>query len=174
MRLMGGRVPFTIPLSWFYLGLSAYLLGSLGARARGLRPVAWWGVALGGWFLTVWDLVLDPALAHESLPVRFWGWHETGPYFGMPLHNVAGWTATGLLFMAVSRLLWRSDPPLDRVPVWLPLGMYAATIGFASALSASVGLVAPIGLAILLGLVPALGLLGRPWLDQVRRAPQPA
>ena len=125
MRLMGGRVPFTIPLSWFYwfyLGLSAYLLGSLGARARGLRPVAWWGVALGGWFLTVWDLVLDPALAHESLPVRFWGWHETGPYFGMPLHNVAGWTALGLLFMAVSRLLWRSDPPLVGCPSGFRLG----------------------------------------------------
>lgn len=149
-----GRVPFTIPLSWFYVGLSAYLLGSAIAAGRSTRRTLW-GLALGAYFLTVWDLVLDPAMAHESLPLKFWTWHETGPYFGMPIKNFIGWTATGLLFMAVSRALWRTDVGPDRFPAWFPLAIYAANLAFAMVLSAGVGLWLPIGLALLLGLLPA-------------------
>lgn len=151
---VGGRVPFTIPLSWWYMGFTAYLLGAAVAGARGLRR--WWPVALGVWLLTVWDLALDPAMAHESLPVRFWVWHEHGPYFGMPLMNFAGWSLTGLAFMALSRWLWRSDIDQRRLPAWLPLGMYAANIGFAAALSLSVGLWLPPAIALTFGLAPAL------------------
>ncbi len=52
----------------------------------------------------VWDLVLDPAMAHESLPVTFWVWNQTGPYFGMPVQNFAGWAGTALLFMGLEPL----------------------------------------------------------------------
>ena len=57
----------------------------------------------------VWDLVLDPAMAHETLPVTFWVWNQTGPYFGMPVQNFVGWAGTALLFMGLSRWLWRID-----------------------------------------------------------------
>jgi len=90
-----GRVPFSIPLSWFYMGLASLLLG--GALAR-WHPV--WSVVLGAYFLTAWDLVLDPAMAHPSLALNFWIWHQSGPYFGMPVQNFLGWTATGALFTA--------------------------------------------------------------------------
>lgn len=158
---IGGQVPFTIPLSWFYLGFATYLLGTRISQARGWKPVGLWSVVLGGWLLTVWDLVLDPAMAHESLSVKFWMWHETGSYFGMPLHNFAGWTATGLLFMGLSRLLWRDDPAPTSFPTWLPLAIYIANLAFASALSLSVGLAIPVLLAAGLGLLPLLGLWER-------------
>ena len=113
-----GRVPFSIPLSWFYMGLASYLLGGTLAR---WHPV--WSVALGAYFLTVWDLVLDPAMAHPSLALNFWIWHQSGPYFGMPVQNFLGWTATGALFMGLSRWLWGATVPT--VPPRFPLAVYA-------------------------------------------------
>ncbi len=160
-----GHVPYSIPLSWFYLGFASFLVGIAIAARFDLRPRGVWAVGLGVWFLTVWDLVLDPAMAHESMPVQFWTWHETGPYFGMPVQNFVGWSATGLLFMALSRWAWRRDADPDRepLPVGFPLAVYAANVAFAMALSASVDLWVPIVLAALLGLAPAcLAWIARP------------
>jgi putative membrane protein len=121
----------------------------------GLANRAVWSVLAGAFLLTVWDLVLDPAMAHESLDVQFWVWDETGPYFGMPIKNFIGWSVTGLLFMAVSRCLWKSDVQFNTVWMRLPTAVYAANLVFAMVISASVGLWFPILLAVLLGLVPA-------------------
>ncbi len=164
---VGGRVPYTIPLSWFYMGFASYLLAGaiVGRLAR--RHVGPWTVLLGSWFLMVWDLVLDPAMAHESLPIRFWIWHQTGPYFGMPLQNFAGWYATGLLFMAVSRWLWRGDVAPNAAPALFSLVMYAANVLFGMVLSGSVGLWVPILLAVVLGLGPA----SVAWRPSLTRAP---
>ncbi len=107
-----GHVPWTIPLSWFYMGLASYLIGTWIAQRLGGGRRAIWGVLAGAWMLTAWDLVLDPAMAHESLRVKFWVWDEQGPYFGMPVKNFAGWVATGLIFMAISRWIWREDAQL--------------------------------------------------------------
>lgn len=150
-----GRVPYSIPLSWFYMGLASYVLAGLAVqgRGRGLLRTAL-GVLLGAWLLVVWDLVLDPAMAHQSLPVKFWVWNQQGPYFGMPVQNFVGWAGTALLFMGLSRWLWRVDPERGRVSPWIPLGIYVANTVFAAVLSASVGLWAPIVLAVALGLLP--------------------
>jgi putative membrane protein len=150
-----GRVPFTIPLSWFYMGLASYLLGSLLAARLGVRRRTAWSLGLGVWFLTVWDLVLDPAMAHHALRVQFWVWDESGPYFGMPIRNFVGWSLTGLLFMAIGRALWRRDVEPERLPMRFPLAVYAANVAFAMVLSAGVGLWLPILLAAALGVLPA-------------------
>ncbi|MGI8642862.1 MAG: carotenoid biosynthesis protein [Thermomicrobiales bacterium] len=152
------RVPFTIPLSWFYMGLSSYLLGrTVVSRAGGRFGALGHGVAsigLGVWFLVVWDMVLDPAMAHEDLAVQFWVWHQTGPYFGMPVQNYIGWAATGAIFMALSRVLWRREPDQKRYPAIIPALVYVANIVFASALSLSVGLWEPIALTVVLMAAP--------------------
>ena len=36
-------------------------------------------VVLGAYFLMVWDLALDPAMASNYLPLHFWTWHLSGP-----------------------------------------------------------------------------------------------
>jgi uncharacterized membrane protein len=150
------RVPFSIPLSWFSMGLVSYLLGSLLATRLGGRRTLW-SLALGVWLLTAWDLVLDPAMADPSLRVQFWTWHETGPYFGMPIQNLVGWSLTGLVYMGISRLLWGSDIDVGRVAAtaWFPFTVYVANVGFAMALSLSAGLWPPVVLAALAGLLPA-------------------
>jgi uncharacterized membrane protein len=166
------RVPIAIPLSWFSLGLTSYLLGVMLLDRLRLRAGWWAAIAVGVWFLTVWDLVLDPAMAHESLPLKFWVWHRSGPYFGMPIQNFVGWALTGALFMAVSRWLWRTDADPRRIPAWYVVAMYAINIAFAVALSISVGLWVPVALAFVLGLAPALlALGGAPPLTAARAQP---
>ena len=156
------KVPYTIPLSWFYMGLASYLLGAFVVNRLGVRRMTLWTVLLGAWFLTVWDLVLDPAMAHESLLVQFWVWDETGPYFGMPIKNFVGWTVTGLVFMAVSRFLWREEVEPRKLDLRLPLAIYAVNLVWAMVLSASVDLWMPILLSAVLGLAPALLVLRQP------------
>ena len=163
-----GRVPFSIPLSWFYVGLACLLVGERIAAERGWRPRGAFAVMLGAYLLTVWDLVLDPAMADPSLPLRFWVWHETGPYFGMPLQNLLGWIATGATFMAVGRWLWGRALEPERVPLTLPLAVYGLNLLFAMVLSGYAGLwganlIAMLGLApVLLLWAPARRDCGRP------------
>lgn len=166
------HVPYSIPLSWFYMGFTSYILASVivpkllqgrlvNANTQPLlsdqtsRKETLWSLVLGTYFLTVWDLALDPAMASNSLPLHFWIWHQTGPYFGMPISNLVGWSLTGLAFMGVSRLLWRANLDPKRIIVWLPFGMYAANIGFAVALDLSARLWIPTLMAVFLGVIPA-------------------
>jgi putative membrane protein len=151
------HVPFSIPLSWFYMGFASYLLSHAVARLAGVKPVGPYAIVGCAWLITVWDLVLDPAMAHESLAVKFWIWDETGPYFGMPLQNFAGWTLTALVFATVARLAWMSDPAIEAGDrhLWFPLVIYIANVVFASALSAYAELWLPIMFAVLLGVIPA-------------------
>ncbi len=157
------RVPYTIPLSWFYIGFASFLLATVLARRFRLGNVALWAVLIGTWLLTVWDLVLDPAMAHESLHIKFWIWDETGPYFGMPVKNFIGWSLTGLAFMAVSRWIWGEDVETDDMPMLFPYVVYAANLAFAIVLSANVSLWIPIILSLVLGLLPATLALNGTW-----------
>ncbi len=172
---LGGRVPYTVPLSWFYMGFASYILasafvqhlslrsGTLAAlRADGVETssrisrIAVLSVLGGAFLLTAWDLVLDPAMAAPQLNyMHFWEWHEHGPYFGMPLRNLVGWFSTGLAFIAVARLAWRSDisGPLTRLGV--PYAIYMINIAWAMALSLSVGLWQTAVAAIIFAVLPA-------------------
>lgn len=158
-----GRVPYTIPLSWFYMGFAAYLLASAILAQLPIQRRGVLGVLFGGWLLMAWDLVLDPAMAHESLPLKFWVWHQTGAYFGMPLQNLLGWIGTGVAFMAVARLLWRGDVEPGQTPPMIPFLVYVTNLVWAMVISASVGLWGPIVLATVLGIVPALLALRDHW-----------
>lgn len=150
------RVPYSIPLSWFYMGFASYLLGmTLVRRLRFPRPSVL-SVLVGTGLLVVWDLVLDPAMAHEDVQIAFWVWDETGSYYGMPLINFAGWAGTGLLFIAIARLLWRSDVQVSSIPMFVPFAIYVLNTIWAMILAADVGLWGAIILAAVLGLGPAL------------------
>ncbi|GIW08618.1 MAG: hypothetical protein KatS3mg060_3423 [Dehalococcoidia bacterium] len=161
-------VPYTIPLSWFYLGFAAYLIGTGIVARHGWRPAGALAIALGVWFLTAWDLVLDPAMAYEGLRLKFWVWHETGPYYGMPVRNFIGWMLTGFTFMTVARLLWRSNAA--GAPTGFPLLVYVTNLLWAMVLCAGYGLWPPVALAAGLGILPAVLLL-RPRLPALRVNP---
>jgi uncharacterized membrane protein len=150
-----GHVPYPIPLSWFYMGLTSFLLAHLLVARAGRPHQTPWTLLGGAYFLTMWDLSLDPAMANVHLPVHFWLWYANGPYFGMPVRNLVGWSVTGLIYMSVSRFFWREHLDTRRLVAWLPFGMYTANTLFAIVLNLSVGLWLPPLIGLLLGILPA-------------------
>ncbi|TBR59551.1 carotenoid biosynthesis protein [Mastigocladus laminosus UU774] len=154
---IGGLVPFTIPLSWFYVGFVSYLLGRAGLEVD-KKPSLWrhlGAIALGALLLTSWDFVLDPAMSQTSLP--FWYWQKPGAFFGMPYQNFAGWIGTGSVFMTVAALLWRNTPiKLERSQLNLPLIVYLSNFGFATVMSLAAGFSIPVLLGLFLGAAPAV------------------
>lgn len=159
---IGGLVPFTIPLSWFYLGLSSYLLARFGLAnlaARRSAGLGWLGhigaVVIGALLLTSWDFVLDPAMSQTALP--FWYWHQPGAFFGMPYQNFVGWMGTGIVFMTVAALLWgKQTPTLKAAQLNLPLIVYLGNFTFAAVMSIGAGFWIPLLLGLLLGVAPAV------------------
>jgi len=136
-HLIGGRVPFNIPTSWFYM-----LYSSLAICGRLLAPrddsaSKWRWAAVAALVLTAWDVSMDPAMVATT----HWFWHLpslenasllrrvllAGFFYGMPLTNWLGWLATGLV---VARAMLAIVPPsrwAERVsPSRLPLVLYAA------------------------------------------------
>jgi putative membrane protein len=155
---IAGLVPFTIPLSWFYLGISAYLLargGWLNQRGGIWRQAA--AIAIGALLLMSWDFVLDPAMSQTAMP--FWYWHQPGAFFGMPYQNFAGWFFTGTVFMTVAAVFWRRSPQvpsLSRAQLLFPLTIYLANFAFAMLMSLASGIYVPVILGLLVGAAPAL------------------
>ncbi|MBW4592195.1 MAG: carotenoid biosynthesis protein [Brasilonema angustatum HA4187-MV1] len=165
---IAGLVPFTIPLSWFYVGLSAYLIARSGLRVAQnpslVRQVG--AIALGALLFTCWDFALEPAMSQTSLP--FWYWENPGEFFGTPYQNYAGWFGTSALFMSVAALLWRNTPhKLERSQLFVPLVVYLSNFAFAAGLSLAAGFAIPVSLGFVLGVVPAVVLW---WSSKVASA----
>lgn len=154
---IAGLVPFTIPLSWFYLGFSAYLIARAGLASsklpKGLTIIG--AILLGSIFLTSWDFVLDPAMSQTALP--FWIWDQPGAFFGMPYQNFAGWLGTGFLFMSVAGWIWSIKPlNLPSCQLETPLAIYLSNFAFATILSLAAEIYLPILLGIIFGVMPLL------------------
>ena len=60
-------------------------------------------VSIGGVWMTVIDLLIDPLAAH---PFKYWNWIETGSYYGIPLRNFFGWFVVSALIFSVERLVF--------------------------------------------------------------------
>ncbi|GAC1490663.1 MAG: carotenoid biosynthesis protein [Chamaesiphon sp.] len=158
---IAGLVPFTIPLSWFYLGFVSYIIARAGLDStqspKWLRTAL--SIVLGALLLTSWDFVLDPAMSQTTFP--FWEWQQPGAFFGMPYQNFVGWMGTGSLFMSVAAFLWRKNPiVLERSQLGLPIAVYLSNFAFAALMSIAAGIWIPVLLGILLGIIPTLVLWG--------------
>jgi uncharacterized membrane protein len=133
---VGGLVPFTIPLSWFYMGFCCYVLARAGFE-RSTLPL--WArqigsIALGSLLLTAWDFVLDPAMSQTPYP--FWEFQEAGVFFGMPYRNITGWLGTGAVFMSIAACFWGNEPlNLNRDRLNLPLTIYLLNFAFGAAIT---------------------------------------
>ncbi|AFY56955.1 putative membrane protein [Rivularia sp. PCC 7116] len=154
---IGGLVPFTIPLSWFYVGLSAYLIARSGLKVAEkptlIRHIG--AIAIGALLFTSWDFALEPAMSQTAFP--FWYWETPGDFFGTPYRNYAGWFGTSALFMSLAALIWGTKPiKLWRSQLVLPLIVYLSNFGFAAGLSLGDGYVIPVSLGFVLGVIPAL------------------
>jgi putative membrane protein len=170
---IAGLVPFTIPLSWFYMGFTCWILARAGLSAIAAAP---WlqkigGIALGALLLTAWDFVLDPAMSQTTFP--FWEFQEAGAFFGMPYRNLSGWLGTGALFMGVATVLWqKTEITLKRAQLNLPLAVYLVNFAFGAVITLTMldsRFWIPTVLSICLGVLPAFGLW---WIARHRHASQ--
>ena len=154
---VAGLVPFTIPLSWFYVGFSAYVIARVSLAA--LTMPKWFqylgAIVIGALLLTSWDFVLDPAMSQAN--VTFWVWEQPGAFFGMPYQNFAGWLGTGIFFMSVATLIWQFKPVTTfSKNLDLPLVIYLSNFAFAAIMSFASGIDTTVYLGLLLGILPAL------------------
>jgi uncharacterized membrane protein len=154
---IAGLVPFTIPLSWFYIGFSTYIIARAGLETLAI-PQVWkyvGAIGFGSLLLTSWDFVLDPAMSQTTIP--FWVWEQPGAFFGMPYQNFVGWFGTGAVFMTVATFIWQLKPlTLPHRQLGLPLAIYLSNFGFATITSIAAGIYVPILLGLGLGIVPLL------------------
>jgi uncharacterized membrane protein len=159
---IAGLVPFTIPLSWFYLGMACYVLARAGLEQTKLPSwVQWVGaITVGAILLTAWDFVLDPAMSQTPYP--FWEFREQGAFFGMPYRNLTGWLGTGAVFMTVASFFWgQVKLRLNRSQLGLPLAIYLINFAFGAIITLAeldARFWIPTAMSVLLGVVPAIAL----------------
>ena len=154
---IAGLVPFTIPLSWFYIGFSAYAIARVSLAAATIPNWCKYlgAIAIGALLLTSWDFVLDPAMSQTNL--AFWVWEQPGAFFGMPYQNFAGWLGTGILFMTVATFIWQFKPvTMYQKNLDIPLVIYLSNFAFAAIMSLASGIDTTVYLGLFLGLIPAL------------------
>jgi uncharacterized membrane protein len=145
------HVPVLIPVSWVVMALPSYALATRWLSSGGAGRIVAASALLVGW-----DLALDPAM---SRLMPYWVWGSEGPYYGMPLLNLAGWGVTGFALMSALSAL-RVDRWLVRVPTAPLAGIYAANLALPVAMAAAAGLWPAAVLSILpFGFAAALAVL---------------
>lgn len=157
---IAGLVPFTIPLSWFYVGLACYVIARSGLEQFKLPT---WVTAVGSVFvgsvlLTAWDFVLDPAMSQANYP--FWQFQDVGELFGMPYRNITGWLGTGMVFMTPAAIFWGKEKlNLRRGQLFTPLAVYLINFAFGAAITLaqlSQSFWVMMAISVVLGVVPAV------------------
>ena len=167
-----GEVPLLIPLAWFMMIYPSYVIAGLLVARRpfgtgvGADRIAGLAAA-GAVVMTAWDLVVDPILSGPS--VRAWIWEQGGPYFGVPVHNYAGWLLTVFVVYLAYRWFERraGTAPLGPLDGWrgaLPAATYGLML--ASNLLSGIG---PAGLWVIGPVAMGLPLAGAAWRLRQRR-----
>jgi len=104
-----GHVPILIPLAWFMMLYPSWRLAQVLMPPPNNRP-RWPFLlaqsAVAAMVITAWDAVMDPAMTASG----YWIWAHGGPYFGVPLHNYAGWLLTTLTIYFLTSLLFARRP----------------------------------------------------------------
>ena len=141
---LAGHVPMVIPMSWFMIAVPSYAL----AHHTFPTPRHWGRrLLLGAFFITLWDVSLDPAMAYPGMGfiTTYWKWEPAGAFYTMPLINWFGWYVTSLVIIGAMMLLrverWISQLSI----VWLRRYYM-------------LNLLVPFGMIVLAGLWPAVAL----------------
>ena len=70
--LIGGRVPFNIPTSWFFMLYASLAVCGRLLSARDDARTRWRWAAVAALVLTAWDVSMDPAMVSTA----HWLWHH--------------------------------------------------------------------------------------------------
>ena len=134
--LVGGRVPFNIPTSWFFMLYASLAICGRFLAVNDSASARWRWAVVAAFVLTAWDVSMDPAMVATT----HWLWHLPAAsgaslvqrvflsnlFYGMPITNWLGWLLTGCI---VARVMLAIVPPsrwaADVSPSRLPLVLYA-------------------------------------------------
>lgn len=100
-----GHVPILIPLAWFMMLYPSWRVAQvlMPPPASRLRwPFLLAQSAIAAMVMTAWDTVMDPSMTASG----YWIWSHPGPYYGVPLHNFAGWLLTTLTIYFLTGILF--------------------------------------------------------------------
>jgi putative membrane protein len=121
-KLLG--VPPLIQIGYLATGYASLVIARIILSL--LEPVAGRAIlaaSLAGALIMVsWDVAMDP---YQSTVMGDWIWHDGGGYFGVPLHNYAGWFGTVFVFMLVYLLFasrYTEQPRKDLMQNWTYFG----------------------------------------------------
>jgi uncharacterized membrane protein len=111
-KLLG--VPLLIQVSYVSMGYASLMMARylLGTSSKQNGWSLFISTLVGTLLMVAWDLCLDP---YESTVLGDWIWQQGGPYFGVGLHNFAGWFTTVFLFMFLYQVFAFYNP--EKTPV---------------------------------------------------------
>ena len=139
LGLQLGNVPLVIPLMWFALCFTGYVMASLLLWRQPVPPRLGMGgtllvACLAAMIVTAFDLGADP---YFVFVLKAWIMKKTdGGWFGETLQGFAGWMLIGGLivlafqWIAASRLPASTASPQARLATLIPLSIYASALVF--------------------------------------------
>jgi putative membrane protein len=139
-----GLVPWTVAFAYLPMLLGAVTLAGTAAGTSWTRLVP-----AGVLVLLLVDLVIDPAVVHAGL----WVWTDGGAYYGVPTSNFAGWVLTGVVYIALFRLIAGGRPIPGTVAASLLL-ILAFWTGYLT--RSGLAIPALLGAALAVGTVPVV------------------
>ena len=110
-----GHYHYTDTLFPHLLGVPVVMASAWLVLFAYVRQMAGPAAAAAAW-MTAIDLVIDPLAANT---LGYWTWAGTGPYYGIPWSNFAGWFAVSLALFALARQPAEPNPPA----AWLGLSV---------------------------------------------------
>jgi uncharacterized membrane protein len=134
LDVMGPKL-FNVPilLGLAYVGMAyvswtiaRILVGGLSPRVNGLRIVTIPLVA--SCIMVAWDVAQDPVW---STFLHAWVWYDSGPWFGVPLSNFAGWYVSVFLIYLLFALYLKRAPSqrIASFSAWPAVAFYAICAG---------------------------------------------
>lgn len=126
-----GEVPLVIPLMWFALSCTGYVMANLivwqtpaDGATSGRRSLVM--AFLAALIVTAYDLGVDPYMVYK---LKAWIMvKEDGWWFGETLQGFVGWMLVAFVIVFAFRLTLRRDVPVAGAPslraVLVPLGLY--------------------------------------------------
>ncbi len=134
------EVPLVMLSAWMVLvAYSRQLFCFFGLPVRALVAAGW---------MTAIDLVIDPLAANQ---LGYWRWESSGAWYGIPVHNFAGWFAVSLIIF----MLLRRRPERNSAPILVGLSI----VLFFTAIALSYRLYLPGAVGVVLVIIHLLILL---------------
>lgn len=127
-----GHVPIIIPIAWFMMIYPSFIIANLitsGFISKNQKILHIIRLSfLSAVVMTAWDFVIDPYLSGSTQ--RAWIWETGGQYFGVPIHNFAGWLLTTFtiyfLYLLLERKMHHRNSGLAKRIMIMPLLAYCA------------------------------------------------